>query len=138
MKIISLLAGVAVASSLLLASSAPAHAADTKKAEKTKKPQLRHVVSFKFKASATPEQIKKVEQAFADLPNKITQIKKFEWGINNSPEKHNKGCTHCFILTFKSEKDRNDYLEAPAHKEFGSLVGPVLDDLVVIDFWTKE
>jgi hypothetical protein len=58
-------------------------------------------------------------------------------GINVSPEGLDKGFTHCFILTFKSEKDRDAYLVHPDHKAFGGLVGPVLDDVFVIDFWAR-
>ena len=39
---------------------------------------LRHVVLFKFKDTATPEQIKQVEAAFRALPSKINLIKSFE------------------------------------------------------------
>ena len=99
--------------------------------------KLRHVVAFKFKDGTTKEQIKQVEDAFRDLQKKITEIKAYEWGLNNSPENHNKGCTHGFILTFNSEKDRDTYLNHEAHKEFGKLVGPVLADVFVIDFWVK-
>jgi len=59
-------------------------------------------------------------------------------GTNVSKETRNKGCTHGFILTFKSETDRDTYIDHPAHKEFGKLVGPVLDDVFVIDFWAKD
>ena len=107
-------------------------------ASNAKKGQLRHVVAFKFKESATKEDIKKVEDAFRALKGKINQIKGYEWGINNSPEKLNQGATHGFILTFDSEKDRDAYLVHPAHKEFGKLVGPLLDLAFVIDFWGQE
>jgi len=100
--------------------------------------KLRHVVAFKFKQSATNEQIKQVEDAFRDLKKKIKEIQDYEWGTNVSKETHNKGCTHGFILTFKSETDRDTYIDHPAHKDFGKLVGPVLDDVFVIDFWAKE
>jgi Stress responsive A/B Barrel Domain len=135
MKITSILVVLMAAVALLLSGFVPAHAASAKK---KKKPKLRHVVSIKFKESATVEQIKNVEETFEALPKKINQIKKLEWGTNNSPEQRNKGFTHCFILTFKSEKDRDAYLADPAHKEFGSLVQPLIDDLFVIDFWTKD
>ena len=100
--------------------------------------KLRHVVAFKFKQSATQEQIKQVEDAFRDLKKKIKEIQAYEWGTNISKENHNKGCTHSFILTFKSESDRDTYIDHPAHKDFGKLVGPVLDDVFVIDFWAKD
>ena len=98
---------------------------------------LRHVVMFKFKDTATPANIKTVEDAFAQLPKKITTIKSYEWGINSSPEGLNQGLTHCFLLTFTSDKDRNDYLVHPAHKEFGKILGPYLDKVTVVDFWVK-
>jgi hypothetical protein len=99
---------------------------------------LRHVVAFKFKETATPEEIKKVEEAFRNLKTKISQIVSYEWGTNNSPENLNKGCTHGFILTFHSEEDRDIYLEHPDHKSFGNLVGPLLADVFVIDFWAQK
>ena len=82
--------------------------------------------------------IKQVEDAFRDLKKKISEIKDYKWGTNVSPEKHDKGFTHGFILTFNTEKDRDAYLVHPDHKAFGKIVGPVLADVFVIDFWTKE
>src|SRR6266566_1862087 len=107
-------------------------------AERSSPAKLRHVVAFKFKQTATREQIKQVEDAFRDLRKKIKEIQNYEWGTNVSKETRNKGCTHGFILTFKSESDRDTYIDHPAHREFGKLVGPVLDDVFVIDFWAKE
>jgi hypothetical protein len=107
-------------------------------AEHSSKSKLRHVVAFKFKEGATGKQIKQVEDAFRDLKKKIAEIQDYEWGTNVSKESRNKGCTHGFILTFRSEKDRDTYIDHPAHKEFGKLVGPVLDDVFVIDFRAKE
>ncbi|WP_027078586.1 Dabb family protein [Maribacter antarcticus] len=98
---------------------------------------LRHVVLFKFKDSTAKEDIKEVEAAFSALPSKIPQITGYEWGTNNSPEGINKGLTHCFFLTFKSEEDRAIYLPHPAHKAFGDVLGPHLDDVLVLDYWTK-
>ena len=101
-------------------------------------PKLNHVVSFKFKSSATAEQIKEVEDSFKALKSMISGIQTLEAGTNVSPEKLNKGFTHCWILSFKSEKDRDDYLVHPDHKAFGKALGPVLEDAFVIDFWAKD
>jgi hypothetical protein len=100
--------------------------------------KLEHVVSFKFKPTASADDITKVENAFRDLKSKIPQIVTFEWGTNVSKEKHDKGFTHCFILSFKSEKDRDSYIEHPEHKAFGKMLHPFLDDVFVIDFWSKK
>ena len=100
--------------------------------------KLYHVVSFKFKADAKKEQVDEVVNAFRDLKKKIKVIKEFSWGTNVSPEKHDKGFTHAFILTFNSEKDRDDYLVHPDHKAFGKIVGPVLADVFVVDYWAQK
>jgi hypothetical protein len=99
--------------------------------------RLYHVVSLKFKKSATKEQIKAVEDAFVGLKEKVPGITSLTWGTNVSPEKHDKGFTHCFVLSFASDKDRDAYLPHPAHAAFGKTLGPVLDDVMVIDFWGK-
>jgi hypothetical protein len=118
----------------LIAIPAAASAADSRAANG----KLRHVVAFKFKPGATPEQIQEVEKAFRALKAKILQIAALEWGTNCSPEKHAKGFTHCFVLTFNSDADRDAYLPHPAHKAFAGSLGPVLDDVFVVDFWAKE
>ncbi len=98
---------------------------------------LRHVVFFSFKSTSTPEDVKSVVDAFRDLQNKVEGIKGFEWGTNSSPEGLNQGLTHAFTLTFHSEALRDAYLPHPAHKEFGELLGPHLDKVMVVDYWTK-
>ncbi len=97
---------------------------------------LRHVVCFKFKADATAAQIAEVEEAFARLPSQIDSIVDFEWGTNNSPEDHAKGFTHCFIVTFADDEGRTAYLPHEAHQAFVEIVGPIVEDVFVIDYWT--
>lgn len=110
---------------------APAHAADATG-------KIRHVVCFKFKDGTTPEQIKKVEKDFAALKTKIKQIAAFEWGTNSSPEKHDKGFTHCFFLTFNNAADRDAYLPHPAHKAFAGSLGGVIADVFVVDYVVQK
>jgi len=94
----------------------------------------RHVVLFKFKDSATPDQVKGVEDAFRALPSKIDTITGYEWGTNVSPEGKNDGYTHCFFVTFKDKAGLDVYLPHPAHKEFGTLLRPILDKVCVVDY----
>ena len=98
---------------------------------------LKHVVLFKFKEGTTPEKIKEVENAFASLPGKIDVIKGFEAGINVSPENRSEGFTHCFVVSFSNEADRDAYLIHPAHKEFGKSLGGCLDKVLVVDYWSR-
>ncbi len=98
---------------------------------------LRHVVLFKFKDGTSAEDVRSVEQAFCSLPGKIDAIYDFEWGTDVSVENLAQGFTHCFFVTFKNAADREAYLPHPEHKAFGTLLGPHLDKVVVIDYWTK-
>jgi len=98
---------------------------------------LRHVVLFGFKSTSSPEDVKKIEQAFVALKGKIKLIKDFEWGTNSSPEGLNQGLTHCFMATFSSDKDRDDYLVHPDHKAFVEILGPHLDKVTVVDYWSN-
>ena len=99
---------------------------------------LRHCVLVKFKGDLTPEQLKESEDAFRSLKSKIDIIKDFEWGTDVSVEGKAEGFTHCFLVTFADAKDRDTYLPHAAHKEFVTLVGPRIEKVLVVDYWTKE
>ncbi|MCX6046414.1 MAG: Dabb family protein [Chloroflexi bacterium] len=98
---------------------------------------LRHVVLFNFKATATPAQSQEVERAFVALPTQIPNIRTLEWGTNVSPENLSAGYTHCFLLTFATEADRDAYLPHPAHKAFVALIQPYVGQVLVVDYWSQ-
>ncbi|BDQ12043.1 BlaB/IND/MUS family subclass B1 metallo-beta-lactamase [Sediminibacterium sp. TEGAF015] len=100
--------------------------------------ELRHVVLFGWKVNANKDSIEMAIKAFGELPQKIKLIKKYEWGVNNSPELLNQGQTHCFLLTFSSEKDRDAYLVHPVHQAFTKLLPNILDKVTVLDYWAKK
>ncbi|MHC4302269.1 MAG: Dabb family protein [Planctomycetota bacterium] len=113
---------------------------ETKHMEYADKPSqvLRHVVLLKFKDDAAAADIRKVENAFAALPSKVDVIYDLEWGTDVSVENLQQGFTHCFFVSFRSEADRAEYLPHPAHEEFGKILRPHLDKVLVIDYWTKH
>ena len=93
------------------------------------------MVLFKFKDGADEAKISAVVEAFKALPAKLPAVQSFEWGKNVSPENHAQGLTHCFTLTFKNKESlEKGYLHEPAHKEFGAMLGPLLDKVVVVDY----
>ncbi|MGE9267331.1 MAG: Dabb family protein [Verrucomicrobiales bacterium] len=94
----------------------------------------RHIVLFKFKDDAPAEAVKKIESEFAALPSKIDTITGFEWGTNLSPENKAQGYTHCFVVTFADQAGLDAYIPHEDHKAFVSLLGPVLDKVLVFDF----
>ena len=97
---------------------------------------VRHVVVFKYKPEATPDQIRQVTEAFAAMQKTIPGITAFEHGVNNSPEKKNLGFTHVYLMTFTDAAARDTYLPHPEHKKFGQLLGQlgILEDAFVVDY----
>lgn len=95
---------------------------------------IRHVVHFKFKKEATPEQVAKITEEFAALKKKIDVVDALEWGTNSSPEGLDKGFTHCWIVSFKTAKDRDAYLVHPAHTAFVAILKPIMEEALVVDF----
>jgi len=126
-----------VAAQMLSALTATGDNASEKSAAKPGK-VLRHCVLVKFKADLTAEQLKESENAFRSLKSKIDVIKDFEWGTDVSVEGKAEGFTHLFLVTFADDKARDTYLPHAAHKEFVTLVGPRIEKVLVVDYWTKE
>lgn len=101
-------------------------------------PVYRHIVLFKFKDDAPADKVKGIVDAFKALPGKLPAIQAFECGTNVSPENLNQGFTHIFTLTFKNKEAlEKHYLHEPAHKEFGAMLGGVLDKALVVDYVTQ-
>ncbi|MFK8161854.1 MAG: Dabb family protein [Lewinella sp.] len=115
----------------------------TEKATTVKEPEskerlLRHVVIFKFKDDASEEDVNRLNESFNALASSIPVVKDFEWGLNDSPEDFHQDFTHCYILTFASENDRdNVYTPHPQHQAFVSSLQPHLEKVFVVDYWTN-
>lgn len=109
-------------------------AQDAKTADSAPDELVRHVVLFEFNEDATPENIQKVEAAFAALADKIGEVADLEWGTNSSPEGLSQGFTHCFFLTFNSEADRDAYLIHAEHQKFVEILRPHLEEALVVDY----
>ncbi len=109
------------------------------KPEKARKErELKHALFLKFKDSTTAEEVKAAEETVAKLPSQCDTIKAFEWGKNNSPEKHDEGFTHCFMFTFDDVDGLKKYAAMPSHKEVVEKLQAVAEKARVLDFWTKE
>lgn len=100
---------------------------------------LRHVVLLKFKENTSASDLAHIEEEFRALATvKLSEVKGYEWGTNVSKENLNHGYTHCFVLTFENEKDRDVYLEHADHVAFVQLLKPHMDGATVVDFWAKN
>ena len=96
--------------------------------------RLQHVVMFGFADGTTTDQVDEIVRRFTALKGMIPGIESFEWGINNSPEGLDRGHSHCFVLTFASESDRDAYLPHPEHVAFADFVRPHIAHVTVLDY----
>ena len=122
------------------AKSNPEEVASIVKMNKEEKNErlLRHVVIFKFNDDSSEEDVNRLNQSFHALADAIPVIKDYEWGINDSPEDFHQGFTHCYLLTFASEADRDSvYTPHPAHQAFVKSLQPHLEKVFVVDYWTN-
>jgi len=99
--------------------------------------KLRHVVLFKFNESAAESDKEAVTKAFSVLAANMPGVDAFEYGTDVSPEGLGQGFTHCYMLTFHDEKDRDAYLPHPAHQTFGKFIGPFISGAFVVDYWAN-
>jgi len=117
---------------------------------------VQHIVLFKYKKSVTPAQIKQVRKRFLALKteakrNGKSYIQRLEAGAQNSGEGADHGFEEGFIVTFRSQGDRNYYVGTPvvtnpkffdpAHQKFKDFVGPLLaekDGALVFDFKAEK
>ena len=112
-----------------------------------KKGTLRHFVSFKFKEGTSVEKIEEVKSKFLALQKLCVRsesryILSIEAGEANSFEGVDQGKQIGFLVTFKSEGNRNYYVGQPlispeqtafydpAHLAFKQFVGPLLQEPV--------
>jgi hypothetical protein len=96
---------------------------------------LRHIVLFQFNEEVSEEQIAEVGKVFLALQDQIKTIQDIEWGSAiNEPAPY----THCLLVTVRTEADLQAYGEHPAHSAVGENYGHLVQDAVVLDFWTKE
>jgi len=98
--------------------------------------QVMHIVVFKYKTSASTEEVAAVTKAFTSLKNKIPGIVSFQYGTNNSTENLNRGFTHAYVITFRDAQARDAYLPHPEHKKFVEMLTAkqILEEPFVIDF----
>ena len=99
--------------------------------------QVKHLVVFKYKPGATPEQVQEASSAFQALKYKIPGIISFEHGDNISAENKNLGFNHVYLLTFENAAARDAYLPHPDHEKFDELLTrlEVVEDVFVVDFF---
>ncbi|NLQ17736.1 Dabb family protein [Marinomonas sp. M1K-6] len=95
---------------------------------------IRHILLIQFNEFAALSNISIFFETLDSITERVEGIASIEWGVNNSNEGANKGFTHCVMMTFIDEAARNHYLPHAAHDEIKKLLGPLLSDMIIIDY----
>jgi len=103
--------------------------------ENRTKKLLRHLVLFKFYNNTDETIIDEISNKFGSLKHQIELVRDFEYGINVSKEGLSNGFTHCFMLSFDNENDRDDYIVHEAHQAFVKFINGYVESVCVIDYW---
>ena len=83
-----------------------------------------HVVTIKWKAGTTPEQIAAALKGAETVANTYKGIERI-W--TKALKVQGTGYTHAIVMEFKDEKSLKDYTDSPAQKEWYKLYLPIRD-----------
>lgn len=99
----------------------------------------RRVVLVQFNDDTPEYTMRGIEDAFGALCQGMSQITDYQWGRHEGNQPHEEAYTHCFILGFSSNNERDSYLLHPAHRAFCSqYLTPHLKKICQFDFQARE
>eukprot|EP01047_Picozoa_sp_COSAG01_P063515 COSAG01_NODE_8243_length_2858_cov_7.332004_1_plen_759_part_00 len=93
---------------------------------------LRHLVCYAFGTGVSESDRNGHAAGFGELQAASQLIHSFEWGTQNSLEGKAHGLSHCFLLSFGTEADRDAYLPSTEHQAFRAQQVPA--DTLVLDW----
>lgn len=93
---------------------------------------INHVVILKFKPGVAPAALEELERMLDDLPNRIMEIKMFEFGrdLLRSPRSHD----FALVALFNDMAALERYRVHPAHQPVLAKIGEVCESAVTVDF----
>ena len=95
---------------------------------------FKHAVFFQFHEDADAAAIDEVVSMFLELEDKIEGVTHIDGGKNNSPESHDKGFTHGFVVSMTGPEILQSYGPHPAHQALVEKLKPIMKEVRVIDF----
>jgi len=94
---------------------------------------IEHIVLFKWKASATPEEISSVMEGLKGLQDKIPDIVSLSCGENFSDRAQ--GFQHGLVVRFRDREALDAYQPHPAHTEVvQNHIQPILAGILSMDY----
>lgn len=96
-----------------------------------------HIVLFKFKQEATPQQIQHLGNEILRQKNTVPGLLEISFGEDFTNRA--KGFTHAEVAVFKDKKSLEDFNQSDAHLELISKhIKPILEDILVVDYLVKN
>lgn len=92
---------------------------------------IKHVVLAKFKPGVTREEIDGLRNSLAALPKVIPEIKGYDFGEDERPDK---SFDFALVSTFESGEALKRYLTQPDHVVVGKYIRSLCEDLRIMDF----
>lgn len=93
---------------------------------------LNHVVLMKFKPEISDGDIRELEKALDDLPNRIRDIKMYEFGRNTIPS--DRSYDFALIALFANPEALERYLRHPDHLPVAAMVKSMCASVATVDF----
>ena len=98
------------------------------------KAMIRHIVIFRFKPDASQASKSELVSNLEALFDSIPAVQAFESGTNISKEGLDEGFSHVFLLTFKDEAGRDNYVEHAEHRRFVKENLTYVDSVLALDY----
>ena len=98
--------------------------------------RLRHIVIITFKAGASPDSIKALDNVYNDL-SKSSFVNSFESGVNVST-RDSGVIKHVYVTTFASKQDMLNYTKIPEYPRLFKISLPISEDVTVADYWIDK
>lgn len=94
---------------------------------------VEHIVLFKFKADASTEAVRHIQERLASLKSQIPGIVDLTVGENFC--ERNQGFTHGIVVRFDNRASLEAYLPHPSHQAVvQETIRPILEDLISVDY----
>ncbi len=93
---------------------------------------LKHVVVSKYKKGVSESAIADMEKGLAALPQKIPEIKQFQWGrdVLHSETSYD----FALVSAFENLDALRRYQVNSAHQEIAAKLREICDSLILVDF----
>ena len=97
---------------------------------------LRHIVMITFKADASADSIKALDNIYTDL-SKSPLVKAFEMGVNIST-RDSGVVKHIYVTSFAAKDDMDNYRKIPEYGKLFKTSLSIADDVTVADYWINK